>query len=228
MAGRIALVGGDEFRAGCEAMDDAILEATERERPKVLVIPTAAADQNPAKAASNGVGYFSGFGADASALMVLAASEAADAEFLAPVDSADVLYFTGGSPQHLLRVLARSLLVEKLRAALARGATVAGSSAGAMVLGSWMRFHDWSEALGIVEGVAVLPHHERSEPSTVAKQLEGERPPDVSVLGIDAMTCCFGGSDGWRVLGQGSVTLYSNGDWQRFESADQVPLPTPA
>ncbi len=226
MAGHIALVGGDEFRAGCEEMDRAVLEATGRDRPSVLVIPTAAAEQSPSKAAANGVGYFSGLGADASALMVLDATEAADAELLAPADSADVLYLTGGSPRHLLSVLEGSLLLRKLEDALARGATVAGSSAGAMVLGSWMRFRDWTEALGIVPG-AVLPHHERSDPFTVAKQLAAEMPSGVYVLGIDSMTCCSGGSDGWRVLGQGAVTLYINGAWHKFGSGEQVDILVP-
>ncbi len=225
MAGHIALVGGDEFLKGCEAMDRALLDATGRDGPKVLIIPTAAADQNPSKAAANGVAYFSSLGADASELMVLDAVQASDVELLIPVDSADVLYFTGGSPSHLLSVLEGSLLFERLEATLARGAIVAGSSAGAMVLGSWMRFRDWTETLGVVEGVAVLPHHERSDPATVAKQLESGTPSGVAVLGIDAMTGCLSGPDGWKVLGKGSVTLYANGGWRKFASGEQVAIP---
>ena len=33
MTGRIALVGGDEFREGCEPMDEAILAATGKRTP---------------------------------------------------------------------------------------------------------------------------------------------------------------------------------------------------
>ena len=69
MVWRIALVGGDEFRPGCEEMDRAILDSTGLERPSLLVIPTAAAQEKPEKAASNGVSYFSALGADASPLM---------------------------------------------------------------------------------------------------------------------------------------------------------------
>jgi len=227
MSGYIALVGGGEFRVGCEAMDLEILRATGRDRPTVLVIPTAAADQNPSKAASNGRGYFSSLGAVASTLMVLNPAQASDVEFLAPVDSADVLYFTGGSPRHLLSVLQGSLLLKKLKVTLARSAVVAGSSAGAMVLGSWMRFHDWTEALGVVEGVAILPHHERSDPSTVMKQLKLKTPSNLAVLGIDSMACCFSAPGGWRVLGQGTVTLYLNGAWRKFKPGQQVSIPVP-
>ena len=50
MSGRLALAGGDEFRSGCESMDAAILAATGRPRPVVLIVPTAAAFENPARA----------------------------------------------------------------------------------------------------------------------------------------------------------------------------------
>ena len=54
----------------------------------------------------------------------------------AQLDGADVIYFTGGSPEHLHSVLARSPLLDAVKAANAAGAVWAGSSAGAMVLGS--------------------------------------------------------------------------------------------
>ena len=85
MVGRIALVGGDEFRPGCEEMDRAILALTGLRCPSVLVVPTAAAKQNPSRAASNGVGYFSALDAEASALMVLGPDDANDQRLISPV-----------------------------------------------------------------------------------------------------------------------------------------------
>ena len=227
MAGQVALVGGDEFRAGCEEMDRAVLRATGVARPEVLIVPTAAAFESPSKAASNGVAYFSSLGAEASALMVLGPGEAADEELVAPVDTADVVYLTGGNPVHLLETLRGSRLLEKLRQALERGAVLAGSSAGAMVLGSWMRFREWTESLAVVPGVAVLPHHERGEPSVVAGELERTAPSGAVVLGIDGMTCCFGSADGWQALGSGAVTLYSEGEWAQHRHGDPVPVSNP-
>ena len=221
----IALVGGDEFREGCEEMDRAILETTGVERPRVLIVPTAAAHENPSKAASNGVAYFSSLGAQASPLMVLGPAEASDESLLSPVDDAHVVYFTGGDPAHLLETLQGSRLLQRLLAVHRRGAVLAGSSAGAMVLGSWMRYRRWTPALGTVEGIAVLPHHERSEPSKVARDLGREAPAGVTVLGIDAATCCLGGPDGWKVLGRGSVTAYFEDRWHRYGSGDTIPTP---
>ena len=45
MAGQIALVGGDEFRIGCEEMDHKIMSASGRFPARVLVVPTAAVDR---------------------------------------------------------------------------------------------------------------------------------------------------------------------------------------
>ena len=228
MAGLIALVGGDEFRAGCEEMDRAILDATGVDRPRVLVVPTAAAAENPSRAASNGVGYFSGLGADASVLMALDPADANNEEMVSPVDSAQVIYFTGGSPLHLLDTLAGSRLLHKVQQALQRGAILVGSSAGAMVMGPWMRYRGWQTALGIVPGVATLPHHEGSDPDAVAKELAASAPADVTVLGIDGRTCCLGDAEGWRVLGQGAVTAYSAGRWRHYASGDALTLGPPA
>ena len=216
MVGPVALVGGDEFRTGCREMDLSILEATGRESPSVLILPTAAARQNPSKAASNGVAHFSALGADASASMIVEPEDANDEEMAQPVDRADVVYLTGGDPAHLLRVLSGSALLERIKAARARGAAIVGSSAGAMVMGPWMRYRDWRAALGLVEAVT-LPHHERSDPERVSSDLIESAPHGLTVLGIDAMTACVLDDDGWRVLGSGRVIVYSGGRWERLE-----------
>jgi cyanophycinase len=225
MTGRIALVGGDEFRVGCEEMDRALLEATGSKKPRVLVVPTAAVE-GPSTAASNGVSYFSGLGADASPLMVVDGDTAGDARYIDRLEDADMVYLTGGDPAHLLETLAGSAFLDGLRGALARGAIVAGSSAGAMVMGEWMSYRGWTRALGMLRAIAVLPHHERSDPDAVAAELDASAPGGLTVLGVDAKSCCLGGPEGWEVLGPGSVRLYTEGGWRRYGSGDLVPLQT--
>ena len=111
MNGRLALVGGDEFRASCESMDAVILAATGSAAPVVLIVPTAAAFENPARAADNGVRHFQALGADARPLMVLDHDDAMDAGIAGEVESADVVYLSGGNPAHLLDTLQDSLLL---------------------------------------------------------------------------------------------------------------------
>ena len=217
MSGRLALVGGDEFRSGCESMDAAILAAIGSANPVVLIVPTAAAFENPARAADNGVRHFESLGAAASPLMVLNHNDAMDAGIAAEVEGADLVYLTGGNPAHLLETLQDSLLLEAIHGRLEHGGILAGSSAGAMVMGSWMRFREWRRTLGIAPGIATLPHHERADSDTVLGELESA-PDDLSaVFGINGRAGALSGPDGWTALGAGRVTVYQNGGWRRFE-----------
>ena len=226
VAGKLVLAGGDEFRPGCEDMDKVILESTASPSARVLIVPTAAAFQNPDKAASNGVSYFSSLGALSSELMVLDRSHADDDEYASAISGADIVYFTGGNPDHLLATLKGTKLLATLRDALDKGATVGGSSAGAMVMGSSMiqpSTRTWVDGLRLAQGVGVLPHHEDGDPARVASQLADAVPSDLTVLGIDGMTCCFGLPGSWTVLGSGKVTAYRNGRWETFTSGEKLP-----
>ncbi len=226
MAGSIALVGGDEFRSTCEEMDRHILTTIPEEPAKVLIVPTAAASDNPVMAASNGVRYFSSLGATADQLMVVDREQANDEALFSSINDASVIYFTGGNPDHLLTTLRGSKLQQKVMEALSGGCVLAGSSAGAMVLGSAMRRPSggWVEGLEVAKGVAVLPHHERRNPEEVMRSLAAESVPEgLWVLGIDGATCCFGGPGDWRVLGLGKVTLYQGDRWRSFGPGEKLP-----
>ena len=226
MPGAIALVGGDEFLPGCEEMDLSILAATGKREPEVLVVPTAAA-ASPKKAAFNGTNHLTALGARAKELMVIDRKNANDLELLHPIYMADVVYFTGGNPDHLLATVRGSRLLTMLEERLALGVLVlAGSSAGAMVMGSSMRQPStkvWVKGLGVLKNLAVLPHHEGSDPAVVSRELEDMAPPKLVVLGIDAKTCCLGEPGAWKVRGNGNVTVYLNGLWSTYSSGSSLP-----
>ena len=224
MAGQIGLAGGEEFRAGCEDMDREIIRASGQSPAKVLIVPTAQLT-GPAKAANDGTTHFGALGGDASALMVLNGEDAQDPKFVERVAGAGVIYFTGGNPDHLLSVLRNSPLMEAVLQAHAAGAVVAGSSAGAMVMGSMMRRPSsggWLEALGVVPGVGVLPHHERRDPEETWRDLKNSAPRGLTVLGVDARAGCLGNPGNWRVVGSGNVTVYRDG-WQVFNPGESLP-----
>ena len=224
MAGRIALVGGDEFRPACREMDAELVRATGKRSPRVLIVPAAASHENAALAANHGVTHFLELGADAAPLMVTASEHANDEALISEVEDADMVYFTGGNPANLLEAVQGSLLLRKLDELLQRDGILAGSSAGAMVMGSWMRFREWREALGIVPGVVSLPHHERSTPEETSAELTASGHADLWALGIDGATGCLSGPDGWTVLGDGNVTVYRNGEWKRYAVRDSFVL----
>ena len=221
MTGRIALVGGDEFRTGCESMDEAILAATGKTAPLTLIIPTAAAFERPDIAARNGVRHLAALGADAHPLMALDRKDAMDAAIASQIDSADLVYLTGGNPAHLLDTLSGSALLDSITDALERGAVLAGSSAGAMVMGSRMRFREWRPALGIADGIATLPHHERANPDSTLRELNDSAPNELNaVFGIDGRCGALSGPNGWTALGPGHVTVYRNDAWRKYGHGD--------
>ncbi len=225
MPGDIGLVGGEEFRVGCEDMDREIIRASGQDPARVVIIPTAAVT-GPEKAANDGVRHFSSLGGDAERLMVLDRSHADDAGLAESLAGAGVIYFTGGSPDHLLTTLRDSLLWRAILEAVDQGAVLAGSSAGAMVLGEKMRrprLGGWVDALGVTPGLAVLPHHEGSDPAQTSSQLQSQTSGGLTVLGIDARTGCLGHPGSWRVVGLGRVTVYQGASWQVYDSGAHLP-----
>ncbi len=225
MMERIALIGGDEFRQGCEEADRAILNAIGAARPKVLVVPTAAVEGSPSMAAAIGVRYFTDLGADAESLMVLDASDARDEGLADEVELADVVYLSGGNPAYLLETLSDTTVLRAMLDAHDRGAWIAGSSAGAMVLGTWMRFRTWSRALDIAKRLVALPHHERADLESTSVELVQNAPGDLAAaFGVDGRTGCLAFADGWKVLGPGNVTVYEAGSWRKFSSGESFSL----
>ena len=227
MVRRILLVGGEEFRASGAGMDGYILRLTGKSNPRVAIVPTAAAFENPGLAAANGVRHFAGLGASGFSVDVVRREDAENPRVVAQLDGADVIYFTGGNPEHLHSVLAASPLLEAVAAACDGGAIWAGSSAGAMVLGSVMRRPSSgspvSPALNIVPDVMVLPHHERSDPHAVTGQLAGSATFGLTVLGIDGGSGVLLDPDGATALGAGNVTVYRSGEWRRYAAGETVP-----
>ena len=220
MIGDIALVGGEEFRNGCEEMDLNIMKSSGQNPANVLIIPTAAVT-GPEKASNDGARHFSDLGGITKRLMVLDNKHANNEEFVKQLKGSGVIYFTGGSPDHLLTSLRGSLLWEQILVERSNGAVIAGSSAGAMVLGQMMRrprLGGWVEALSAVPGIATLPHHENSHPDEIYRQLEAQVNSGLTILGIDARTGCIGQSGNWRVVGFGKVTKYDQSGWSIYES----------
>ena len=227
VARRILLVGGEEFRPAGVSMDYRILELAGKARPRVAIIPTAAASENPQLAAANGIRHFNGLGAEAYSVDVIRRADAENPRMAAQVNDADVIYFTGGSPEHLRSALADSALLAAVTAACDNGAIWAGSSAGAMVMGAVMRRPSAgsrvSAGLDVLANVMTLPHHERSDPEAVTAQLAGPDYVGLTVLGIDGATGLLLEADGATALGAGNVTVYRAGGWKRYAGGDVVP-----
>ncbi|MGZ4189373.1 MAG: Type 1 glutamine amidotransferase-like domain-containing protein [Actinomycetota bacterium] len=224
---RIGLVGSGEFTAAMVEIDREIL-AMIGPKPKVVVLPTAAAGEDPEDWALRGVEHFYRLGARSVGLMVLAREHAEDPENVHIVEEADLLYISGGKTARLLEALEGSPLWRGFLLARAAGAWLLGSSAGAMALGDWALVHRpedghgtptlWTPGLGMLQGYAVVPHYDRWQE---AERLVGEIAGACSVFGIDEDTAVLLDEGRGRVAGKGGARIFRAGAESRYASGDE-------
>lgn len=220
MSGTIALVGGAEWRDGC-TFDKELLEASGGN--EVLVLPTAAAYEHPARAVDWAARWFEGLGGTARGLDVLRRADA-DVEANAEIVRASrFIYIGGGSPLHLRSVLKDSKVWEALLAAWQSGAVIAGSSAGAMAITDPMvdpRGGAFTLGLGLVEQLAVIPHFDTWSTEKTKRTIELAA-KGLTVVGIAERTALIrDAGGGWRVAGAGAVEVFVDG-----HRADLAALP---
>jgi cyanophycinase len=208
--GTVILVGGDEFRPDCEAMDRALLAMAERQPARVVIVPTAAAFERPDLAARHGVDYFEALGATASAAMILTKQDANDTALVSGVAGSDVIYLTGGNPSYLADTLMDSAAWRTIVERHGQGGMVAGSSAGAMVLAGLMRAGagKWAAGLNLAPEVAVIPHHP-DRPLGDTAQVRQNLSAAYTVLGMPTASGCWT-SDGrmWHAVGARPIWVY--------------------
>ncbi|CAN5768325.1 hypothetical protein BH23ACT2_BH23ACT2_21110 [soil metagenome] len=220
MSGHLALVGGDEFSEGC-SFDAGLLEASGAE--EVLILPTGAAYEHPQRLVERAAGWFDRLGVAARGLDVLARPDALSGEHAAAVAAARFIYLVGGSPMHLRSVLKDSPVWDALVAAWDDGATLAGSSAGAMVLCDPMvdpRGGAFTVGLGLLSGLAVVPGHDHWS-DDAAHRTRQMSPPGLVLAWVDERTALLRDPDGtWHIDGHGNVSLFVDG-----EPADLTAIP---
>ena len=234
MHGPIALVGAGEFTPAMAAVDRGLLASTGVARPRVVVIPTASwpdGEETFHRWAAMGEAHFAALGAEVEQVLVRDRADAEDPACAQAAGEADLVYFSGGKPDHLLEVLAGSRLWAAILAAHERGAVLAGCSAGAMVLGGRqveirrkirLPVH-WAPALAVVPTVAVLPHYDRF-PETFSALFAMGAPHGTVVLGIDEDTAAVGRDGSFTVEGRSSVTVWRGRERQRYRAGEAFGL----
>lgn len=195
---------------------DAGVPPPDAEPIRVVVMPTAAARQHPERSAADGVLFFERLAASAGiaarvevALVVDRASAGAPA-IAGRIAAADLVYLPGGDPDVIPALVRGSLAWQSMLAARARGAVLAGASAGAMALAArtWTR-SGWVDGLDAVRGVAVYPHASPGD-DDAAHHRFGDVPAGLGRLELPERTGVIGrpelGPDGaWEVVGERCV-----------------------
>jgi cyanophycinase len=206
-------VGGHEWTDGCRAIDELLLK--ESGAKEVLVVPTAAAYEHPQRTVDAAAAYFGAFGTKVKGLDVLGRPAASDKANVKAVKDASLVYFGDGSSLHLRSVFKDTPWWEALVAAWNDGTAVAGTGAGAMVLGDPMvdpRGGAFTLGLGLLPSMAAMTktndwHHETKR-RTIQLATKG-----LPVVAVDDATAAMRSPAGeWSVVGVGAATVYCDGE----------------
>lgn len=229
--GFILLEGGAEFGGRMADADRQAVKLAGGFDMPIRIIPAAAApDHNHQRAGQNGIDWFQHLGAtDVSSLALIDNRSADDPLIAAELARAGLIYLLGGFPHYLDQTLQGSRSWQAILEAHSKGAVIAGSSAGAMVLCEYYydpatsRVH---QGLKLVKGVCILPHHNTfgKDWAPSLRKILGS----ITLVGIDEQTGAINDSapNRWRPYGKGKVTLYRNDSIRQFSSQQEFALNT--
>ena len=234
MTGPLALVGSGEYLEVMLEVERGLLAG----RPPVYVqIPTAAAPEGAASLerwVALGRAQAARLGVTARPVVVRDRAEADDPDLVALVAGAGLIYLSGGSPPFLADALRGSALWAAVEQAWRGGAALAGCSAGAIALTSWVPdlrhpVNPTREGLGVVPQLRVIPHFDRFLgwlPDLVGRYLV-KTPEGTEVVGIDEDTALIWTGGHWEVRGRQSVWVLRREGRTAYADGQRVVLPAP-
>jgi cyanophycinase len=210
VSGLIGLVGSGEYLPSMLEVERRLIEGRS---PIYVQIPTAATLESPSRLRywlELGEQQARRLGVEPVPIVIRDRSEANDPELIAPIAEAGLVYFSGGSPTHLIETIKDTLLSTVLFKAFENGTSVAGCSAGAMALGAYspgLRHLPprLIEGIGLVKGIAIVPHFDkvRNRITSSIFRHEARLMPSVTLVGVDEETALVGDGITFEVMGRG-------------------------
>lgn len=236
MNGLTALVGAGEYLPDMEAIDRRLLAEVVNQPPRVVCIPAAAGLEGEASVnrwAQMGLEHFRRLGAQAECARITDRASADDPQWVAIIEAADLIYFSGGDPLYLYRTMTGSQAWAAVEAAWEGGAVLAGCSAGAMILGEsvpdvtdtnlayFPAFHKLPNCF-IMPHFNMLENYRAGLTALLQSRLKGEQ----YVLGVDEHTALIGwiGKE-WEVMGAGGVSVLTHDKIVKHETGSRLKLP---
>lgn len=217
--GSIVLVGGGQAE---ESIFKRIIELAGGPSELIVVIPTAGGaktydDTNSASATFRNAGA-----KNVVVLHTLDRKLADTQQFVEPLRKARGVYIGGGDQTLLADTYVHTRTHREMTAILARGGVIAGNSAGAMIIGSFLLrgirdlpmsspivIGDRVEGFGFLQDVTILPHV-----LSMNRQFDLLRVislhPDLLGLGISENTAIVVIGDKFDVIGRSVIAIYDN------------------
>lgn len=237
MNGLIALIGAGEYLPVMDEIDRHLLASvkTNGRTPQVVCLPTAAGqegEESVGRWLRMGVEHFEALGAEVTPAHIIDHASADDSAWESALESADLIYFSGGNPMYLYETMQGSRAWNAAQNAWERGAVYAGCSAGAMILAQ--RVPNFRAAglvsidgFRVIPPTFVIPHFDRIRGLwsaylyAVRRQLKDGQ----FILGVDEDTALVGRLDGtWQVMGKGQAHIITRSNQRDFTVGEKVPL----
>jgi len=213
--GALVIVGGG--KVGPEILGRLFELAGGKDAP-LVVIPTASgADDYPAD--WSGLKMFKDFGVTNITLLHTKDRKVADSEeFVRPITTAKAVWFVGGRQWRLVDSYLHTRTQREIERVLERGGVVAGSSAGASIIASYMvrgavennfimMAPGYEEGFGLIKGVAIDQHMlTRNRQDDLEEVVE--KHPDVLGVGLDESTAIVVQGQQFEVIGASKIAIH--------------------
>lgn len=238
MAGSIALVGSGEYLPPMAEFELSLLRDGEKsnKRPIYIQIPTAAGRESRDRVRyweELGRKQAESIGVEQIFLPIFDRDSANNQEFVAQIRDSALIYMSGGDPHYLANTLRDTPVLDAIVENWNSGGSLAGCSAGAMVMSSKIPNFRLSrsaptEGFNLLPNIRVIPHFNKFFkwiPDSAAKVLL-DTPGDSVLIGIDEMTALVrrAGENLWRADGEARVHILKGLPTQQLSNGESISI----
>jgi len=236
MNGSLALVGSGEYLPAMAEFEKSLLDDGIRNGKNLIYIqiPTAAGRESKSRLKhwyDLGQEQADKLGVESIFLPIYDRDCANNQEFADQIKDSALVYISGGDPHYLAISLIDTPVWKAVYENYLSGGSIAGCSAGAMVLSSHIPNFRLSKSeptvgLNLIPKIRVIPHFDKFFkwiPESAAKILLNI-PSDGILIGIDELTTLTkrGGTNNWQVSGRGKVHLLKGVKEQQLIAGDEI------
>ena len=219
MNGSLALVGSGEYLPAMATFEKSLIDdgIKNGKRPIYVQIPTAAGQESADRLEywkQLGKSQADRLGVDSIFLPIFTREDANNPDYVSLIHDSALIYMSGGDPHYLAETLLGTPLWSAIQENWRTGTSLAGCSAGAMVLSSHIpNFRLLKKAptngLNLLPEIRVIPHFNKFFkwiPESAAKVLL-HVPDDSILIGVDELTAIVkrSGDEHWVVVGEAKV-----------------------
>lgn len=230
--GELALVGSGEYLTHMSGIEGALLEGRP---PRYVQLATAAVLDGPSvveKWHRLGREQAARLGVEAICVPVATRDDANSPELAEMIRGAGLIYMSGGHPGYLAETLRDTLVWQTIVEVWRSGASLAGCSAGAMAMATWVPSirhprEGGTPGLNLLAHLRVIPHFDAfaARLPDLATRFMIPKDDAIAIIGVDEDTAIVGGPYEWRVEGKSSAWRLTRDGREEFPSGSVLVTP---